>query len=152
MRAIQKRISNVYPLIRIDRENFLFHGSPWLLSKVEPRKAICTTGIPENNLNAIYATTSSGIAILHAVLRIRSKHGYLHWGLRNRKVIVTGRNVRYRTGYVYVLPREYFAPVRNGLFYVATTPIIPYKIFRVEPQMLHEYFDMEINTDVPCPH
>jgi hypothetical protein len=130
-------------LVGLPESEFVLHGSPHWLTMLEPRQAHCGSGVPANNLNAIYASIVVECALFKALVRGENDN----WGWRfydeddgdQTAFVVQGEGLRLEHGYIYVLPCERFTRVEGTLWWVAFEPVTPTLRIRVEPNILGHF-------------
>lgn len=126
-------------LQKIPHQKYVLHGSPLPLSVVDPRQAYCGGERQETNQFAVYGTLLIDVAVVHAIIRRNRGRNRFAWWLNTNNVRfqMYAQNVSLQTGYVHVLPREYFRVTWGGLLCLSEKPVPAVKIYRVEPGILN---------------
>lgn len=125
-------------LVGLPDTEFVLHGSPHLLTTLEPRQAHCGSGEPGSNLRAVYATIVVECALVRALVRgDPDQWGWRYEGKGDQKgLAVFGKGLRLERGHVYVLPIKKFARVEGTLWWVAFEPVAPTCRVSVGPTIL----------------
>lgn len=124
-------------LLKIPIKDFVLHGSPKLINKIEPKRAFLEKGGPLHNEFGIYGTTIVEIAILYALIheddniwqwRIDSDSGELSVKLPN--------DFKSGHGWIYILQRSYFKELVGGVIYISYESISPFKKIKIPVEMM----------------
>jgi len=135
-------------LRRYLEQGYCLHGSQSRFEIVEPRPARCTSLRSDKCQNAVYASKDCVripcvmALIARADLLKPSKSGYC---VEDTRLIVTGENVKFKPGFVYVLPNDSFEEV--GDEYISRRPVRSAAVLEVEPDILKLLPDLEININ-----
>jgi hypothetical protein len=143
-------------LRRYLKDGMLLHGSKVLVEKLEPRQASDNNKEREiGKAFAIYAETEDvRIPILMALFDKKDqtladcRTSYSAHG-PDEPIIVSGDNYTFSPGYVYALPPEKFSVEQSSTEqeHIATEPITPIAVFKVNPLILSLFDDIEINLN-----
>lgn len=135
----------------ISHEEFVLHGSQYFFeSRVKPHQAFTPGGNSLNNQHAIYARMLPHVALLHAIVRAKGNpaDSAIGWKIQQDHIYVYGRNIVFKPGYIYVLPRKLFEVHRGGLVCVAYAPVRADRIIPVEPEILKIIPDLKFDRNL----
>jgi hypothetical protein len=134
-------------------EGFFLHGSRQKIKKpLEPRQAKDAVGKPSGCQMAVYATKSDiRIPCIMAMFTPIDPGKASHSEYSRKtggKMVVTGENVTFGPGYVYVLPADTFEEM-DGEF-ISFKPVMPILVIPVNPKILRLFPNLEIQIPVPA--
>lgn len=128
---------------------YLLHGSPHLITRLEPRQAQddAKTG---GNQCGVYATTHPVFATWRGILhKGESCRTGWSWNDNGAKILFAEGQVELGDGYVYILPRDSFQIVEgDSTEYVSYDPVTPIQVVKVTRQDLLDLqseFDFKID-------
>jgi len=132
-------------LEEISEDGFVLHGSPHLLTQIEPRQTSYRR-LKAFSRYGVYATTYVEVALLYAL--IHDSRDRWSWALDETgpspKIIVRAEEgCKYGPGYLYVTSRKYFRQIKDGkgLIYLTRKPVQVVKVLEVDGFILQELID-----------
>ncbi len=107
------------------KQDFLYHGSPLELELLEPRQAICSSGLEENNLFGVYASENRGLAIASGIVNCKGIIEVRHNQSKHPPyaIILEGQPNQNHI-YLYTLPIETFENA-NRTQWLSQVPVKP---------------------------
>lgn len=142
-RGSQESIETYKKLGAYLEQGYLLHGTKNQHEIIEPRQARDDNDKrTAGNLLGVYATKNLNIAVLMALFEKKdlSKNGWRsgYSGDENR-LLVSGENYTFTTGYVHVLPQESFKMITdehgsNEL--VSSETVVPTDVVTINPNIL----------------
>ena len=131
-------MDSIRKLERALEQGYLLHGSPHILSELEPRQAHDKAKAGGNE-EGVYATSNLVIAVWKGVARTTSETGFVGWSWNdNGQKRLYGEYLQLRDGYVYILPPDSFRPIpEDASDHVSPTEVTPIQTVRVTPTDLH---------------
>jgi hypothetical protein len=116
-------------LSRLPDEQFLLHGSVYLLEQLEPRQASGYSSERGQNHCAVYATNVLDIAIVKATVQAKSgdwgwNYDCGSWWRRPVLNVEIYGTATVGSGYIYILDRRRFSEVAPFTM-VSYTPVVP---------------------------
>jgi hypothetical protein len=128
---------------------YIFHGSPKLIKgKVEPRQAVCTSGIEQNTKEAMYGAVTFEGAVCFAIPKkpIEEKHNN-SWtweaSYNEAKAILYNMTIdKGAYGYVYVFDVKNFVKAGKDIqytSYISLTPLDVIKVYYKDYKYLFEF-------------
>ena len=129
------------------------HGSQQRIEgMLEPRQARCETGRLGGCQKAVYASPNCiRVPLLMAMFSpIDSSRGYRssYSGDPLGTLVVSGENVTFQPGFVYVLPTETFTWVDGE--YISYQPVFPCSVLQVTPRLLLLLPNLDLRIPVPA--
>ena len=91
------------------KQGYLLHGSPHILSELEPQQAH-DDETEEGNQVAVYATKNLPIAVFKGLLHGKGNSYRTGWTWSDSEKRLFGKNVELANGYVYILDPATFQP------------------------------------------
>ena len=126
-------------LERLERaleQGYLLHGSPHILTRLEPRQAH-DEETESGNLVAVYATKNLTVALFKGLIHGKGESYRTGWTWRDSEKRLFGENIELGDGYVYILNPEKFQPsAEDDAESFSLVPATPIQVVEVTYQDL----------------